>query len=324
MTRETEKMDKPIVLSQQDVEVLSTQLNVTELMESLFLSLAQGNAIQPSQTLTPFPDNKGDFITYLGVLADKQVFGAKLSPYIVTDQAPIITAWTQLMSMKTGLPLLLCDSGQLTVERTAGTTALAINYLAKPDSAQLTLIGAGNVAIAHLKHALPLREWQQIKIYAPELQHDIERHNAISAIDDRISIVASSNEATENADVIMLCTSSANPVVTKEQIPSSALVTSISTNAVNAHEVPPAMLTTADVYCDYKLTTPDSAGEMRLATEQHQWSQSAIIGDLADLVAKRCPLPNYDKPVFFRSIGLGLEDVAIAHGIWQLATKNNK
>lgn len=324
MTDKIKKTDTPIVLNQHDIDALTAQLNVTELMESLFLSLAEGNAIQPSQTLTPFPDNKGDFITYLGVLADKQVFGAKLSPYIVTEQAPIITAWTQLMSMQTGLPLLLCDSGQLTVERTAGTTALAIDYLAKHDSTQLTLIGAGNVAMAHLKHVLPLREWQQIRIYAPELQQDIQRKQDISAMDDRITIVTSSSEATENADVIMLCTSSANPVVTEQQIPSSALVTSISTNAVNAHEVPPAMLTTADVYCDYKLTTPDSAGEMRLAAEQHQWDQTAIIGDLADLVAKRCPLPDYDKPVFFRSIGLGLEDVAIAHGIWQLATKNNK
>lgn len=54
----------------------------------------------------------------------KGVFGAKLSPYIVTGGSPIITAWTCLMSMENGEALLLCDSSQLTIERTAGTTAL--------------------------------------------------------------------------------------------------------------------------------------------------------------------------------------------------------
>lgn len=79
-----------------------------------------------------------------------------------------------------------------------------------------------------------------------------------------------------------------------------------------------------DVYCDYKMTTPDSAGEMCLAKSQHNWDVNAVVGDLADLVAKRCVFPNYEKPVFFRSIGLGLEDVAIAHGIWQLASSDSE
>ena len=65
-----------------------------------------GKAVQPPQTLTLFPDNAGDFITYLGVSADAKVFGAKLSPYIVTAGRPVITAWTALMSMETGQPLM--------------------------------------------------------------------------------------------------------------------------------------------------------------------------------------------------------------------------
>ncbi|MEZ8104688.1 ornithine cyclodeaminase family protein [Vibrio cortegadensis] len=308
----------PYVLNDQEVQSLLPKLDVKSLMGTLFSSLARDNAVQPSQTLTPFPNNKGDYITYLGVLAEQGVFGAKLSPYIVTDGAPIITAWTHLMSMKTGMPLLLCDSGQLTVERTAGTTALAIDYLAKKESSHLALIGAGNVALAHLRHVISLRKWERITIFAPELIDNDIRQNEIRAIDNRIQIALHSSQATENADVIMLCTSAASAVISEQQIPQSALITSISTNAVNAHEVPPALLNKMDVYCDYKLTTPESAGEMKLAKDQHGWDKANIVGDLSDLVAQRCHLPDYKKPVFFRSIGLGLEDVAIAYGIWQL------
>lgn len=312
---------KPLILNSEEVNKLLPQLNVQQLIQSLFLALANKKAVQPSQTLTPFPDDKGDYITYLGAMAEEGVFGAKLSPYLVTDSKPIITAWTNLMSMQTGQPLLWCDSGQLTIERTAGTTALAVDYLAPKQCTHLALIGTGNVGIAHLKHTINLRDWQTITLFAPELSEDKERQQKLKAIDSRIQLSDTADNCVNGADVIMLCTSSANPVISLNSVKSSALITSISTNAVNAHEVPVELLNRADVYCDYRQTTPESAGEMCLAIKQEGWDKSQIKGDLSELVARTCALPEYDKPVFFRSIGLGLEDVAMAYGIWQLANQ---
>jgi L-arginine dehydrogenase len=94
------------------------------------------------------------------------------------------------------------------------------------------------------------------------------------------------------------------------------LITSISTNVANAHEIAPSALSQMDVYCDYKATTPASAGEMKLASEQANWTSAEVKGDLADLVNQDVEKPSYQKPVFFRSIGLGLEDIAMAYGIW--------
>ena len=62
---------------------------------------------------------------------------------------------------------------------------------------------------------------------------------------------------------------------------------------------------------------------MKLASEQGIWSDQAVKGDLADLVSQEVPKPTYDKPVFFRSIGLGLEDIAMAYGIWMEQQKAN-
>ncbi|MNP49006.1 ornithine cyclodeaminase [compost metagenome] len=72
------------------------------------------------------------------------------------------------------------------------------------------------------------------------------------------------------------------------------------------------------VFCDYRLTTPGSAGEMLIAGEQHGWDKSAIVGDLADLLSEKVQRPEYERHVFFRSIGLGLEDIALAHAIYRL------
>jgi L-arginine dehydrogenase len=73
-----------------------------------------------------------------------------------------------------------------------------------------------------------------------------------------------------------------------------------------------------DVYCDYRVTTPGSAGEMLIAAEQTSWRPEVIIGDLAQLLSGQAPVPSYQRHAFFRSIGLGLEDIALANALYRL------
>ena len=96
-----------------------------------------------------------------------------------------------------------------------------------------------------------------------------------------------------------------------------ALITSISTNAPRAHEVPPACLEQMQVYCDYRQTTPDAAGDMLIASEQHGWDKRAVLGDLPELLSDMAQRPDPQRHVFFRSIGLGLEDIALANALYQ-------
>jgi L-arginine dehydrogenase len=312
----------PCVLDVQAVEKLLPHLDVPAELTALFRAMGQGTAVQPSQTIVDFPGGGGDFITYMGALQEAGVFGAKLSPYIVTEGAPIITAWTVLMSMQTGQPLLWCDAGKLTTERTAGTTALAVDLLAPKSARRLSIIGSGPVALAHLRHVAPLRDWDEIAVFSPNLSG--ERSALWCGVDSRIRTAATTQTCLAGSDVVMLCTSSGTPVIDPADTGRPSLFTSISTNAPNAHEVPPAFLTRAQVYCDDMATTPESAADMRIAVKDHGWSTDQLCGDLAGLVCGTCNRPEAGRPVYFRSIGLGLEDIAMAHGIWKLAQTSSE
>jgi len=315
-------MNHPQILDAQAVARLLPQLDVKVELTALFRALSDGSAVQPAQTITDFPGSGGDFITYMGAIKGAGVFGAKLSPYIVTDAAPVITAWTALMSMETGQPLAWCDAAQLTTERTAGATALAVDLLAPASARRLAIIGSGPVALAHLSHVAGVRGWQEISVYSSNLTGD--RAENWHQADPRVSIAATSSDCLAGSDVVMLCTSSGTPVIDPADTGKPSVFTSISTNAPNAHEVPPSFLCDAQVYCDYLPTTPDSAADMRLATQDHGWSKDHILGDLTGLVSGTCETPQTGAPVYFRSIGLGLEDIAMAHGIWKLAQVNNE
>ncbi len=308
----------PYVIDQHQARELLARIDVPQILRKLFRDLAAGNAVQPAQQLVEFPQGAGDFINYLGVLAEDGVYGVKTSPYIVREQGALVTAWTLLMSMKTGQPLLLCDAGELTTARTAATTAVAVDALAPLDAEHLAIVGSGKVAQAHLHYVKSLRDWQSISLYSPSLSADVQTQSLLKAITPNLKIADSREAAIAEADVIMLCTSSAGPVIDPAALSKPTLITSISTNAPRAHEVPPQSLNDMQVFCDYRLTTPGSAGEMLIASEQHGWSQDSIVGDLADLLSEKVQRPGYDRHVFFRSIGLGLEDIALANAVYHL------
>ncbi|VVO95652.1 ornithine cyclodeaminase family protein [Pseudomonas fluorescens] len=308
----------PHVINQAQARELLAQVDVPQILRNLFRDLAAGHAVQPAQQLVEYPQGAGDFINYLGVLAQDGVYGVKTSPYIVREQGPLVTAWTLLMSMQTGQPLLLCDAGELTTARTAATTVVAVDALAPLNATRLTIIGSGKVAQAHLNYVKNLRNWESISLYSPSLSDDAQTVSLLKSIEPRLNIVESREAAVTDADVIMLCTSSAGPVIDPANLSKPALITSISTNAPRAHEVPPQSLNDMQVFCDYRLTTPGSAGEMLIASEQHGWDKSTIVGDLADLLSDKVQRPAYDRHVFFRSIGLGLEDIALANAIFRL------
>ena len=302
------------ILTQEDVLKILPKVDVFSAVESMFGALGRGEAVQPKQVQTVFPGGKGDFINYSGVWMSAGVYGLKTSPFIVHDKGYTVTAWTLLMSTETGNPMLLVDSSRLTLERTAATTALAVNYLAKKDAEKLAVIGSGAQALAHIRYVSELRSWKSIKVWSlnsaklsTEKQQEFKKEGR-----GVLEFAATKQDAIDEADVILLCTSAASAVIDAGDIKGSPLITSISTNMPGAHEIDPAMLADMDVYCDCTETTATVAGEMKLAAQAGSWKPEMVKGDLGALVNGTCPMPDGDKPVFFRSIGQGLEDVAVA------------
>lgn len=314
------KVEPPRIVDAEMLDAVLGRLDLRAALSTMFAALADGAAVQPPQTLSLFPQGSGDVITYLGVLAPQRVFGAKLSPYIPGPSGAIVTAWTMLMSMDTGRPLLVCDAARLTTERTAATTALAAEHLAAADAGILTVVGAGPVGLAHLRHAASIRPWREVRLVSRS-GRGLDAAPRTIGDGTPVTFHTDADAAADGADVVMLCTSAAAPVIDIARLPARCLVTSVSTNAPRAHEIDPQLLGAMDVYCDYRQTTPGVAGEMVQATESGVWSADRLIGDLPELVSGRAALPSRERPAFFRSVGLGLEDIAAAAAV--LAVMSN-
>ena len=242
----------------------------------------------------------------------------KVSPYISAlkraGRYPV-TAYTLLLSVSDGTPLLLCDSYALTTARTAATTALAIEYLMPQGAEALSLIGVGKVGLEHLRYVAEQHSWKSIRVWSPTLGEDAAQARSVAdQLKEEgitVSVARTAKEAVSQADVVMLCTSSGTPVIERDWLKSNVLVTSISTNVPKAHEIDPSALSSFAVYCDYRETAPVTAGEMMIAQESGDWAPDQIQGDLPELAIGKA-MPPAQGAVFFRSTGLGIEDLAVA------------
>lgn len=279
---------------------------VQNLVRHAFVQLASGRAVQPLQVATDLPGG-GDVIAYQGVLSDQGVYAVKVSPYLPQPGGQaIVTAWTLLLSTRTGQPVLLVDASRLTTERTAATTAIAVELLSRPDARTLAVIGLGDIGRAQLRHVRALRAFTDVRVYSRTANT-----NDIADLGD-VRLAKSADEAVTGADVVMLCTSAAEAVIDVTALTPRTLVTSVSTNAPMAREIDPAALSTLDVYADLASAAFSAAGEMRIAAAEHGFTIDAIRGDLPGLLSGTSPLPSGGRPVFFRSVGLGIEDAAVA------------
>lgn len=309
-------MDAPNVLDEAAVLARVNRADVPKALETAFAGLITTRSVQPAQTVTVFPDGRGDCIFYPGALLDLGLVGVKVSPYLqdLADAGEYpVTAYTMLLSASTGRPLLICDSYALTTIRTAATSLLALRYLASSTAGTIAVVGIGKLGREHLRFALAERQWDEVRVYSPSTAKDDDRQDALRSEFSGTSLTfpKTTEEAVRGADVLMLCTSSGSPVIDGAWLSSSMLVTSISTNSPGAHEIDPAMLPSLDVYCDYRATAPVTAGEMKIAIEDGSWSDTSIVADLPELVSGAKPTES-DRPRFFRSTGLGIEDLAIA------------
>lgn len=288
-------------------------------LETGFLGIKTGDTVQPSQLGLIAPNND-DCIIYPAADFANNIVGVKLSPFIaskISKNENPVTAYTFLLSMLTGQPIIVCDSFHLTAIRTAATSVLAVSKL-KPKLNKLAIIGFGPIGQEHLRCSLLKFNWDNISIFSPSISKDkskgieiINSHNLNPNSSD-IGFSDSIEESISNADVIMLCTSSKTEILDLSITKNSCIVTSIVTNSPTAHEVKPNSLIGCDVYCDLLPNTLEIGGEFKILKESGKLKDVNILGDLSSLCEGKTIIDE-NKRRYFRSVGLGIEDIIIAN-----------
>jgi ornithine cyclodeaminase/alanine dehydrogenase-like protein (mu-crystallin family) len=213
-----------------------------------------------------------------------------------------------LFDGETGVPRAILDASAVTEVRTAAVTAVATRLLAREDARVLTILGAGVQGRSHLRALLPVRDFDEVRVYAPSAEH------ARAVADGRASVAASAEEAVRGADVVVLATSSPEPVISRDWLAPGAHVNAVGASVPSARELDVETVVACALFCDSRESLRNEAGEYRLAVEQGAIAgDDHVRGELGEVLAGMADGRRRDDELtVFRSLGLAVEDLAAA------------
>lgn len=233
---------------------------------------------------------------------------------------PTIQGAVLLMDAVTGEPRALMDSAALTAQRTAAATAVAVRWLARPESATVTLVGCGVQGRAHLGFLEAVMPGlRRVRLYDPDAEALRAGLDAASARGLPAETVDDLAAACRASDVCITCTPSRRPLLDAGDVSPGAFIAGVGADNEEKHELAPALLARATVIADV-LAQCERMGDLHHAIAAGSMRREDVRAELGAVVAGRRPgRTSPAEVVVFDSTGMALQDVAAAVVVYERA-----
>lgn len=281
-----------------------------EAMKETLVNLSKGRGKSFPRMVVRLAGNRA-----MGFMPAEQTEGAALGYKIVAvfpDDAEIGLNPHQgivaLLHPKTGQVTCILDGSEVTALRTAAVSAAATHKLARPDARTLGLIGAGRQAYEHVRAFLRLYSFETVLVFSPRsasaLAVRIENEFSL-----KTQIFQTPQAVASRADILVTATSSASPLLSILDVRRGAHVCAIGACRPGMREIGLRSRPGLKIYLDSQdacqLEAEEIAGDPRI--------QDHIIGEIGHCLDDQIESRQTDSEItFFKSVGLGIEDLGAA------------
>lgn len=230
--------------------------------------------------------------------------------------------WTTIVDTHNGLPLAFIEADFLSRVRTAATTAVATDLLAPLDVTCLAHFGAGKISAFLVRAVLKVRpSIQRVALVRgdaskgpPDWLNELER-DVKGVLSDPVSALL-------EADVVTTATSSRTPVIAAEaEMPRLRHINLVGSNHLKRREIPDEIARRCCPPEGYLVADDPSqaaieAGDFAALAQSGalDWSKVPSLAQLLDDPFEK-EKASRAKRTAFKSVGIGLMDVAISAGI---------
>lgn len=288
-------------LSEEQVRSVLTYEDLLPAVERALIDLSAGRIRQPVRSVLSIPEHVGRFALMPAVSGD--LMAVKLvTVYEGNRTLPTHQAVIQLLSARTGEPLVAMDGRLITEMRTAVVTALATRLLAHPEAQILAILGSGVQARSHVRALRLVRSFQQICVWSrtPEnARRFAEEFN--------ITPSESAEAAVRGADVVVSVSSASEPVVHGAWLGQQTLISAVGAVGPQMRELDDEAMRAAVVVESREAALCESGDILG--------SGAKVYAELGELLAGTRPTPA--GRVVFKSLGVAAEDLAAAALVWQ-------
>jgi ornithine cyclodeaminase/alanine dehydrogenase-like protein (mu-crystallin family) len=282
-------------------------------MEKALEAFSAGAVVQPVRTVLDIADHHAFFALMPAYLGSTPALGAKLVTVYHSNLErglPSHLATIILLDPETGALSAILDGRYITEARTAAVSAVSVKRLVRADANVLTILGSGVQARSHFEALAHVHRFGEVRAWSPTRANLDAFAKATGAC-----AMPSAEAAVRGADVIVLVTASATPVIEDAWVKPGAHVISVGACRPTQREMDPALVLRSRLFVDSRAAAVKESGDVIAAGENH------IVAELGERSAvRRTP----DEITIFKSLGLAVEDVVAAHLTLERATKQNR
>ena len=229
---------------------------------------------------------------------------------------PTVMAFGVLAEVRTGYPLLLSELTLTTALRTAATSALAAQALARPGSRRMALIGNGAQAEFQALAFHALLGIRELRVYDTDPAATDKLVRNLAHVDDlTVERAASTAEAVRGADLVTTVTAdkSRATILTPAMVEPGMHLNAVGGDCPGKTELHPDVLRGARVVVEYE---PQS----RVEGEIQQLPADHPVTELWRVLRGDAPgRTRADEVTVFDSVGFALEDYSALRYLYQQA-----
>jgi len=315
---------KTLILDHQAIEPLVNMKQAIHAVEMAFHEYGHKRVQMPAKIYLDLPQYQGDFRAMPAYIEKYRLCTLKwvnTHPKNSRFGLPAVMAVMILSDPRNGFPLCIMDGTLATDVRTGAAGAVAVKYLARKDSRVIALVGCGAQARTQLQALRQVRTVKKVLVWGHE-KVVVDQFIKTMKIRGELMLAAGSiKDCVENSDIIVTTTPSRKPVVKAAWIKKGTHINAIGADAVGKQELQFQILKKAKVIIDDWQQAAHS-GEINVPLKRKQIRREDIYADLGTIVAgRKRGRTQGDEITVFDSTGLAIQDVAVAHMIYQKALK---
>jgi ornithine cyclodeaminase/alanine dehydrogenase-like protein (mu-crystallin family) len=215
---------------------------------------------------------------------------------------------------KTGELKALLQADHLGQVRTGAASGVATQYMARPDAEEVGLFGSGKQARTQLIAVCKVRRISRVQVYSPNEEHRRRFCQEMApVVGCDVQPVPRPELAAQDKDIVITATSSREPVLHGEWLSEGTHLNVVGSNFLGKAEVDAVAVRRCEtIVVDSKDQARLEAGDFVQALEDGSihW---ADVHDLGQVIVGRYTGRAHPQDVtMFKSLGIGLEDVAVA------------
>jgi alanine dehydrogenase len=317
------EISQTLILNRQTLQSLLTMSDVNQAIEGAFLAYGNGHWEVPAKIIFSQEQYDGDFGAMPAYCHKPEYIAVKWGGvHNRNPQIGLPTTLTQIIlsDPKTAWPLAIAEGAWITEMRTGAAAGIATKFMARPDAGVLAVIGAGAVGRRAAESISRVRSLESVRVASRTLasaqQYAAEMTEKLSV---PVTAVESIRSAVQGADIVNIATPARAPLIMADWIEPGTHINAMGADSPGKQELDPRILVQSHIIVDHQ-TQARIYGEIHQPLQQQLLPESAVAGDIGEVVAGRVPGRQSDSDItVFDGTGMALEDAAVVHLAYRMA-----